>query len=353
MNARQQNAASPKPVPFFLRKSIDHLSGVTGLGTNPAVSISKNGGAFGSATGGVVELANGWYAWNIATGDCDTLGELAVHITGTGADPRDFTLDIIVPDPFAAQFGLTNLDVPTSTRLAAADIESDNGTAQSGSTTNIRLRAGAPANDLTGQSVYIKSGAGAGESSRISAYNTSTKDATTTWQTAPDATSVYVVFDPQGGSGGGGGSDPLLNAVPGSYGAGTAGAALGQISSIKTKTDLIGVAGAVALTTGPVNGVRTMEIGMDYKAADGLAVIVTAPAGWPSFSGGSNPQLYLYNFPAISGSILSATQLSFDVPRTVLANMSPISLGPSTFRASVTLASGDVVWPEKSQLVLQ
>ena len=100
---------------------------------------------------------------------------------------------------------LDNADVATSTRLPTVDMVSTSGTAQSGSATNIRLSAGAPSVNLTGQTVFILTGTGALQSSPITAYNTTTKDATTTWTTAPASGSTYVVLALQGGSSSGGG----------------------------------------------------------------------------------------------------------------------------------------------------
>jgi hypothetical protein len=93
--------------------------------------------------------------------------------------------------------------IPTNPLLSTSLI-SDSGTAQSGTVTNIRLRAGAPAVTLVGQTVFITGGTGTGQSSAITAYNTGIKDATTSWGTAPDATSVYVVLALQGASASGG-----------------------------------------------------------------------------------------------------------------------------------------------------
>lgn len=76
--------------------------------------------------------------------------------------------------------------------------EIDAGTAQSGSTTNIRLAATAPSFDITGAYARITSGAGVGQESKGTAYNVSTKDFTTTWAVAPSSTSVYEIHDADG-----------------------------------------------------------------------------------------------------------------------------------------------------------
>lgn len=77
----------------------DHVSPAIGL--SPTVTISKNGGSFASPSGSVTEIANGWYQLAGNATDRNTLGELLLHATGTGADPVDDRYDIVAHDPFA------------------------------------------------------------------------------------------------------------------------------------------------------------------------------------------------------------------------------------------------------------
>lgn len=54
-----------------------------------AITISKNGGAFGNPAAGATnatEIANGWYYVDLASGDFDTQGPLIVRGTATGVD---------------------------------------------------------------------------------------------------------------------------------------------------------------------------------------------------------------------------------------------------------------------------
>lgn len=67
--------------------SADHVSGKTGL--TLTITASKAGAAFASISPTVTERGNGWYSLALTTSHTDTLGELALHITGTGADPTD------------------------------------------------------------------------------------------------------------------------------------------------------------------------------------------------------------------------------------------------------------------------
>ena len=72
----------------------------------------------------------------------------------------------------------------------------DSGTAQAVTGTTIKLKAGAPAYDISGATVIVASAStGAGQSRTITSYNTSTKTATVdTWGTTPTGTITYVVL---------------------------------------------------------------------------------------------------------------------------------------------------------------
>lgn len=78
---------------FLAVSSTDHVTGVPAL--TLTVTISKNGGAFaapGAAT--PTSLGSGWYNLALTTTDTNTIGDLAIHITGTGVDPTDFLCQV-------------------------------------------------------------------------------------------------------------------------------------------------------------------------------------------------------------------------------------------------------------------
>ena len=56
--------------------------GVTSL--TLTMTISKNGAAFATATGGVTELTGGWYLYTTTAADTNTVGALALLPTGSG-----------------------------------------------------------------------------------------------------------------------------------------------------------------------------------------------------------------------------------------------------------------------------
>lgn len=106
MRKAKQSAA--KNVMVLMVDSTDHVTGKTGL--TLTITASKDGAAFASISPTVTERGNGWYSLALTASHTDTLGDLALHITGTAADPADMVLLV--------EAGATDADV--STRLPTA-----------------------------------------------------------------------------------------------------------------------------------------------------------------------------------------------------------------------------------------
>lgn len=100
---------------FFLTLSSDHISPATGL--SPAVTLSKNGGTFGSAAGAITEIANGWYKVAGNAVDTNTLGPLALHASVATAD----NCDLIVANIVAYDPQTTDLSLKAVSETYAAD----------------------------------------------------------------------------------------------------------------------------------------------------------------------------------------------------------------------------------------
>lgn len=79
-------------VMVFMVDAADHVSGKTGL--TLTITASKAGAAFASISPTVTERGNGWYSLALTTSHTDTLGDFALHITGSGADPTDLALQV-------------------------------------------------------------------------------------------------------------------------------------------------------------------------------------------------------------------------------------------------------------------
>ncbi len=74
-------------VQFYLTLTSDHVSPATGK--TVAITISKNGAAFGNPSAGATnatEIASGWYYVDLSTTDTGTLGPLAVRGTAASSD---------------------------------------------------------------------------------------------------------------------------------------------------------------------------------------------------------------------------------------------------------------------------
>ncbi len=90
---RDLTLSTARTIMVFLAASSDHVTGKTGL--TLTVTASKNGGAFASIAPTVTERGDGWYAIALTASHTDTLGDLALHITGTDADPADVLCQVV------------------------------------------------------------------------------------------------------------------------------------------------------------------------------------------------------------------------------------------------------------------
>jgi hypothetical protein len=92
--------STARDVMVWMASSTDHLTGKTGL--TLTITASKAGAAFASITPTVTERGDGWYSLAITTSHTDTIGDLAIHVTGAGADPTDRLFEVGDPGPFSA-----------------------------------------------------------------------------------------------------------------------------------------------------------------------------------------------------------------------------------------------------------
>ena len=81
----------------FLTDSADHVTGKTGA--TLTITISKDGAAFASISPTVTERGNGWYSIALTTGNTDTLGDLVLRATASGADPIDLREQVFAAIP--------------------------------------------------------------------------------------------------------------------------------------------------------------------------------------------------------------------------------------------------------------
>lgn len=106
--------------------STDHITEATGK--TIAVTISKNGAAFGNPSAGATnatEIANGWYYVDLSATDTATLGPLIVRGTATGVDNSEIAKRVVN----ANNGGLAALP-DTAVTTNASLLTSGTGTAQ-------------------------------------------------------------------------------------------------------------------------------------------------------------------------------------------------------------------------------
>lgn len=150
-----------EPLTFCMIDSSDHISPKTGL--TCTVTLSKNGGSFASPSGAVTEIGSGWYKVAGNATDTNTLGQLILHATSTGADPTDERYQIVsFNTQDATRMGLTAL--PNANAAASGGLVilgANTGTATLSGAWNIQglNQAGTGAGQLDFTSGVIKANA--------------------------------------------------------------------------------------------------------------------------------------------------------------------------------------------------
>lgn len=96
-------SSTEMPLIFNLVSSTDHVTPLTGA--TATVVISKNGASFGSPSGSVSEIGDGWYEVAANATDTGTKGVLIVHATATGADASDTRYLVVAYDPLTTGAG--------------------------------------------------------------------------------------------------------------------------------------------------------------------------------------------------------------------------------------------------------
>lgn len=118
---------------FLMVLSADHISPATGLSPLPTVVLSKNGAAFITPGGTVMEVGNGWYVVSGNATDASILGPLVLHATATGCDPTDVCFPVVAYDPLnGVSLGLSELDVIASKTNLITSLTVANATSTTG-----------------------------------------------------------------------------------------------------------------------------------------------------------------------------------------------------------------------------
>lgn len=275
----------------FMTDSSDHVSGKTGL--TLTITASKDGAAFASISPTVTELANGWYKLALTSSHTDTLGDLALHVTATGADPTDVvmqvrarTTDEILPTAsytapldaagVRAAVGLAGADLdtqlaalPTAAENADAVWDEDATAHQTQGTFGQAI--GDPGADTDTIWALANTNLDAAVSSRLATAGYTTPPtvgaiADQVWEeTLADhwgtAGSTAAALNAAGSAG-----DPWSTALPGAYGAGTAGKIVGDNLDATVSSRL--ASASITLASGKVTvGTNDDKTGYSLSAA--------------------------------------------------------------------------------------
>lgn len=96
-------------------------SEVAGLGAGFTLQLSKNGGAFAGSAGTKAEIGNGWYTYLATVGEADTVGPVAIRVTGAGAVQQNLEY-VIKQRPSSAMARNYQVRTSSGVAIAGADI---------------------------------------------------------------------------------------------------------------------------------------------------------------------------------------------------------------------------------------
>jgi hypothetical protein len=86
---------------------------VTGLGSSFTLQLSKNGAAFAGSAGTKAEVGSGWYSYLSTAGEADTVGPVAVKVTGGGIVQQNLEYVVEQRTALAIEFTYTVTNIST------------------------------------------------------------------------------------------------------------------------------------------------------------------------------------------------------------------------------------------------
>lgn len=95
---------------------------VAGLGNGFTLEVSKAGGAFVASAGTKAEIGNGWYSYQTTVGEADTIGPVAVRVTGAGCVQQNLIYVVIQRSMNCIEFTYTLTDSVTGLPIADATV---------------------------------------------------------------------------------------------------------------------------------------------------------------------------------------------------------------------------------------
>lgn len=95
---------------------------VTGLGSGFTLQLSKNGAAFAGSAGTKAEIGSGWYSYLCTAGEADTVGPVAIKVSGSGAVQQNLEYVVVQRTPAAVAFTYTLTNSVTSAPIEGAAV---------------------------------------------------------------------------------------------------------------------------------------------------------------------------------------------------------------------------------------
>lgn len=117
---QSEATAARRRLPVLMVSSTDGFSPSTGVVT-PTITISKNGATGASGAGTWTEIGNGQYYYELTTGECDTLGWIALNVQKAGSRQYNAICQVMAYD-YAVGTNLGLSALPTANPNAANGI---------------------------------------------------------------------------------------------------------------------------------------------------------------------------------------------------------------------------------------
>lgn len=95
---------------------------VPGLGAAFNLFISKNGGAFVPSAGVKAEISDGWYSYVTTVGEADTIGPVAIYVTGAGCIQQNLEYVVQQRNAGCIPFTYTVLNSITLNPIPSAEV---------------------------------------------------------------------------------------------------------------------------------------------------------------------------------------------------------------------------------------
>ena len=302
-----EGTAARRRIPILLVDATDGYTPETGI-TTPTIKVSKNGGTQATGTGTFTEIGTGQYYYEFASGEVDTLGWVTFNLQKAGCRDYNAIIQVMAYDAMdAVRLGLTalpNANAASAGGLltsgtgshqinASAGVVDANTIQISGDATaadNLEAAADGTGYNLGGGSIVAASVSGAVNSVTTGVTVATNNDKTGySLATAPPTAAAIAdaVWDETladhlntgstgaGLNAAGAAGDPWSTALPGAYGAGTAGKIVGDnlnatVSSRLASADISLSGGAV--TVGTLNSGVITSTSFASQAIVGTAI---------------------------------------------------------------------------------